>query len=308
MLPCETIDEITHCDTEQDEIPKNVFMVFEYHEYDLTGILETSEIKLTQDHIKSWSQQLLNGVHYMHVNQIIHRDLKSSNILINRRGELRIADWGLARSWNDGMKRLTNCVITLWYRPIELLLGCSQYSTKIDMWSCGCIISELFRRDCLLKGSNEASQLDLIFKICGHPTVEDWPKIYSMCPLWKNFEPGAGEVPFPSKLRQVLKEKLSHPLWMTDNAMNLIENLLLHDPEKRWSAAQALTSEFFFETPLVKRAQDLSMKFGVEAVHEWEARKKHEEMRQQAVKYRNSLGVGHRPPPPGNMKSKRHSL
>ena len=133
-------------------------MVFEYLEFDLTGIIETPEIKLTQDHVKSWSKQLLSGVHYMHVNKIIHRDLKSSNLLINRKGELKIADWGLARSWNPEMKRLTNRVITLWYRPPELLLGAVEYTPKIDMWSVGCIIAEMFRRGGLLKGSNESTR------------------------------------------------------------------------------------------------------------------------------------------------------
>eukprot|EP00957_Ditylum_brightwellii_P102582 7818458-Ditylum_brightwellii.AAC.1 len=153
-------------------------MVFEYLEFDLTGILESPDIRLTQDHVKSWSQQLLNGVHYMHTNKVIHRDLKASNILVNKRGELKIADWGLARSWNSEMKRLTNRVITLWYRPTELLLGCVEYTPKIDMWSVGCIIAELFRRSGFLKGANEASQLNLIFQIAGHPTEEDWPEIH----------------------------------------------------------------------------------------------------------------------------------
>ena len=146
-------------------------MVFEYLEYDLTGVLETPEIRLNQDHIKSWSQQLLSGVHYMHTNRIIHRDLKASNLLINRKGELKIADLGLARSWNPEMKRLTNKVITLWYRPPELLLGTHVYSPKIDMWSVGCIVAEMFRRAAFLKGSSDASQLDLIFRTMGHHSL-----------------------------------------------------------------------------------------------------------------------------------------
>ena len=265
---------------DQGDIPKNVFMVFEYLEYDLTGIIESPEIKISQDHIKSWSKQLLSGVHYMHVNKIIHRDLKSSNLLINKRGELKIADWGLARSWNKEMKRLTNRVITLWYRPPELLLGCNQYTTKIDMWSVGCIIAEMFRRGGLLKGSTEANQLDLIFKTMGHPTREDWPDIDTMCPLWKNFEPKSGEQVFPRRLREELKARLSANAmnWMTPHAMDMIDNLLAHNPEKRWSADKALLAEYFFDSPTAKPASELNMKFGVESAHEWEARKKHKEM------------------------------
>lgn len=263
---------------EQNEIPKNVFMVFEYHEYDLTGILETGEIRLTQDHIKSWSHQLLQGVHFMHVNKILHRDLKSSNILISRNGELKIADWGLARSWNESMKHLTNPVVTLWYRSIELLLGCKDYDTKIDMWSVGCIIAEMFRRSGLLKGSDETTQLNLIFHSCGHPCVNDWPQIKSKCPLWTNYELKSGERPLPSKLRQVLKQRLPNPAWMTESAIELISNLLTYNPDKRWSAGTAVAANYFYENPMVKEAPQLSMRFSVDSVHEWEARKKHERM------------------------------
>lgn len=261
------------------DMVKNVFMVFEYLEYDLTGIIETPEITLSLDHVKSWSNQLLKGVHYMHTNRVIHRDLKASNLLINRRGELKIADWGLARTWNKDMKRLTNPVITLWYRPPELLLGCRNYSPKIDSWSVGCIIAEMFRRGGLLKGSNEAHQLDLIFKMMGHPTAEDWPSIHEMCPLWKNYEPKEGEG-FPRRLREDLKSRLPPYAmnWMTPHAMDMIDNLLAYDPEKRWSAGQALTAEWFFDDPMTKPASKLNMKLGVDSAHEWEARKRHKEM------------------------------
>ena len=149
----------------------------------LTGILNTPKILFTHEHIKSWSHQLLGGIHYMHKNKVIHRDLKASNLLINKKGELKIADWGLARSWNSDMKRLTNRVITLWYRPPELLLGCLEYTPKIDMWSAGCIIAEMFRRSGLFKADTEPLLLDLIFRTCGHPTEEDWPAISETCKL-----------------------------------------------------------------------------------------------------------------------------
>jgi serine/threonine protein kinase len=103
--------------TQHRAFPKNVFIVFEYLEYDLTGILETPEIRLTQDHIKSWSQQLLSGCHYMLTNKAIHRDLKTSNLLVNRQGELKMADWGLARSWNSEMKKQENVPFILSSKP-----------------------------------------------------------------------------------------------------------------------------------------------------------------------------------------------
>lgn len=281
-LKHDNIVELKEIVTSKDgsNIPKNVFLAFEYLEYDLTGIIETKDIKITDEHIKSWSNQLLKGVHYMHINKIVHRDLKASNLLINRRGELKIADLGLARSWNPEMKRLTNRVITLWYRPPELLLGCMKYSTKIDLWSVGCIIAEMFRRGGLLKGCNEAHQIDLIFKMCGHPKADDWPNIHQMCPLWKNYELKDGEDSLPCRLREELKCRLppSAMNWMTPHAMDMIENLLTHNPDKRWSAAQALTAEWFFDNPMVKPADKLNMNFGIDCCHEWEARKKHKEI------------------------------
>jgi len=262
---------------EQGSIPNNVFMVFEYLEYDLTGVLETPEIRFTQDHVKSWSQQLLSGTHYMHTNKVIHRDLKASNLLINKSGELKIADWGLARSWNSDMKRLTNKVITLWYRPPELLLGCSEYTDMIDMWSVGCIIAEMFRRSGFLKGANEATQLELIFRTFGHPTEEDWPGFKKKCKLWPRFAPGPGEPLLPNRLREALTSQLANPKWMTDHAIHLIQKLCEMNPEKRWSAEQALDAEYFFEHPIVKTPDKLSMKFSVTSVHEWDCRRKYEQ-------------------------------
>ncbi|KAI2511992.1 protein kinase [Fragilaria crotonensis] len=212
-----SLKEIVTSKEQGGDFPKNVFMVFEYLEYDLFGLLETPEIRFTQDHIKSWSKQLLSGVHYMHKNKVIHRDLKASNLLVNKKGELKIADLGLARSWNSDMKRLTNRVITLWYRPPELLLGCHEYTPKIDMWSVGCIIAEMFRRSGFLRGRDEASQLELIFKTCGHPTANCWPDIDNTCKLWNNFKPKEGEVVHPRRLREALQCQLPNPRWMTES-------------------------------------------------------------------------------------------
>jgi len=213
--------------------------------------------------------QLLQGVNYMHVNMIIHRDLKAANILIGRNGELKIADWGLARTWNERMENLTNPVITLWYRPPELLLGCKKYSPKIDMWSVGCIIAEMFRRTGLLTGTNDATQLDLIFKTLGHPTETDFPEIHDLCPQWSKFEPKSEDQTLKSRLTETLKSHLPNPRWVTENAITLIQNLLAYNPAKRWGASQACLGNYFYESPTFKPAKDLSMKFGVEAAHEW---------------------------------------
>eukprot|EP00980_Cylindrotheca_fusiformis_P006145 scaffold1319_cov126-Cylindrotheca_fusiformis.AAC.34 len=277
-------------------------MVFEYLEYDLTGVLETPEIRLTQDHVKSWSQQLLSGCHYMHTNKVIHRDLKASNLLINRKGELKIADWGLARSWNSEMKRLTNKVITLWYRPPELLLGAMNYTTKIDMWSVGCIIAEMFRRSGFLKGSNETAQLKLIFETCGHPDQATWPSLEKECRLWKKYKPEPSERK-ENRLDEALRARLPHPKWMTNEAVKLISHLMELNPHNRWSALQALDADYFYENPIVKHPKDLSMKFAVSTVHEMDCRKKYEEkMAQHKIKMQALAANGSRNPPPPPRK------
>eukprot|EP00545_Synedropsis_sp_CCMP1620_P007622 CAMPEP_0119004948 /NCGR_PEP_ID=MMETSP1176-20130426/1445_1 /TAXON_ID=265551 /ORGANISM="Synedropsis recta cf, Strain CCMP1620" /LENGTH=423 /DNA_ID=CAMNT_0006956709 /DNA_START=495 /DNA_END=1766 /DNA_ORIENTATION=+ len=272
------IEIVTSKEQGGGNFPKNVFMVFEYLEYDLFGVLETPEIRLSQDHIKSWSKQLLSGVHYMHKNKVIHRDLKASNLLVNKKGELKIADLGLARSWNSDMKRLTNRVITLWYRPPELLLGCNDYTPKVDMWSVGCILAEMFRRSGFLRGRDEATQLELIFKTCGHPTAQDWPSVEKKCKLWKTFKPQDGQPVYPRRLREALKTELANPRWMTESALDLIDNLMILNPENRWSAEKALLADYFFDDPAVKEAHQLSMRFNVDSMHEWEHRRKHEKL------------------------------
>jgi len=101
---------------------------------------------------------------------------------------------------------------------------------------------------------------------------------------------GPMETPLPSRIRESLKEKLTNPRWMTENALQLLEKLFAHNPDSRWSASDALTAEYFFESPLTKKASELSMRLGVDSVHEWEARKKSEQRRSQ-VKRKNANGL-----------------
>jgi len=121
-----------------------------------------------------------------------------------------------------------------------------------------------------------------------------------MCPLWKNFAPRGGEAPLKSRLSHELRQKLPHPGWMTKNSMNLIKSLLTHNPEKRICAKEALAAEYFYENPLVKPASRLSMKLGVDTVHEWEARKKHEQRRLQAQQAARSVNGNDPRPAPSN--------
>lgn len=120
-------------------------MVFPYMDHDLAGLLENPTVKLQPSHIKLYMKQLLEGLEYMHDNNIVHRDIKAANLLISHDGILQIADFGLARAYAKGTKmekkeryeKYTNCVVTRWYRPPELLMGERYYGGEIDIWGVG---------------------------------------------------------------------------------------------------------------------------------------------------------------------------
>jgi CTD kinase subunit alpha len=121
--------------------PGDPYMVFEYMDHDLTGLLshdDEPQFTFLPEHLKSLSHQLLSGLAYIHRKGIIHRDINGSNVLINNRGELKLGDFGDARFYDKGQREdYTNRVITLWYRPPELLFGATVYGSEIDMWSAG---------------------------------------------------------------------------------------------------------------------------------------------------------------------------
>ncbi|KAJ7957597.1 Kinase family protein [Quillaja saponaria] len=152
----------------------SIFMVMEYMEHDLKGLMEAMKQPFSQSEVKCLMLQLLEGVKYLHDNWVLHRDLKTSNLLLNNRGELKICDFGLARQYGSPLKPYTHLVVTLWYRAPELLLGAKQYSTSIDMWSLGCIMAELLSKEPLFNGKTEFDQLDKIFRTLGTPNETIW--------------------------------------------------------------------------------------------------------------------------------------
>jgi len=178
----------------------SVYMVFEYMDHDLTGILSQSQFIFSDAHLKSLCEQMLAGLAYLHHKGIIHRDIKGSNILVNNRGELKLGDFGLARFYHKRRRSdYTNRVITLWYRPPELLFGTTVYGPEVDMWSAGyvesidfsgnilltssisrCIMLELFTKKPIFQGNDEIHQLECIFRLLGTPTPERWPGVTNL--------------------------------------------------------------------------------------------------------------------------------
>ncbi len=155
------------------------FMVFEYLSHDLTGLLNHPTFKLDAAHKKHLSKQLFEGLEYLHNRGVLHRDIKAANILISNEGQLKLADFGLARFY---VKRreldYTNRVITIWYRSPELLLGETQYSAAVDIWSAACVLIEIFTKHAIFPGDGgEINQLDKIYNVLGTPRRTEWPGV-----------------------------------------------------------------------------------------------------------------------------------
>ncbi|KZO97974.1 Pkinase-domain-containing protein [Calocera viscosa TUFC12733] len=215
----------------------SVYMVFEYMEHDLLGVLSQSLFSFTDANLKSFSKQMLEGLAYLHHRGILHRDLKGSNILVTKRGELKLADFGLARFYNKH-RRLdyTNRVITLWYRPPELLLGATEYQGEVDVWSAGCIIVELFNRAAPFRGETEIDEIQSIFKLKGTPNLDDWPEVTEL-PWYEMLRPKQHQ---PDRFEETMKDTLQMP-----GLMDLSLKMLTYNPRKRITAAEALNHPFF---------------------------------------------------------------
>ncbi|KAL5998167.1 hypothetical protein ACLOJK_009105 [Asimina triloba] len=226
----------------------SIFMVMEYMEHDLKALMETMKQPFSQSEVKCLMLQLLEGVKYLHDNWVLHRDLKTSNLLLNNRGELKICDFGLARQYGSPLKPYTHLVVTLWYRAPELLLGAKQYSTAIDMWSLGCIMAELLAKEPLFNGKTEFDQLDKIFRTLGTPNSKIWPEFAELPGVKVNFV----KQPY-NKLREKFPPtSFSGQPTLSEAGFDLLNKLLTYDPKKRITAEAALNHEWFREVPLPK--------------------------------------------------------
>ncbi|KAK3896937.1 hypothetical protein C8A05DRAFT_20202 [Staphylotrichum tortipilum] len=226
----------------------SIFLVLEFLEHDLKSILEDMPEPFLASEVKTLLQQLASGVSYLHEHWILHRDLKTSNILLNNRGRLKIADFGMARYVGDPPPALTQLVVTLWYRAPELLLGATRYDSAIDMWSVGCIFGELLTGKPLLTGNNEVGQIAATFELCGVPTDESWPGFRRL--------PNARRMSLPpstsTKNTTGALIRAKFPL-LTSAGAALLAGLLSLDPVQRPTAREMLDHEYFRQDPKPKQ-------------------------------------------------------
>ncbi|GMH08365.1 hypothetical protein Nepgr_010205 [Nepenthes gracilis] len=216
----------------------SLYLVFDYMEHDLAGLAASPGIKFTEPQVKCYMRQLLSGLEHCHKCYVLHRDIKGSNLLIDNEGVLKIADFGLASFFDPNHKQpMTSRVVTLWYRPPELLLGATDYGVGVDLWSAGCILAELLAGKPIMPGRTEVEQLHKIFKLCGSPSEEYWKK--SKLPHATLFKP---QQSYKHCIAETFKD-------FPPSSLPLIETLLAIDPAERHTATSALTSEFFTTKP-----------------------------------------------------------
>jgi len=223
---------------------RKLTLVFEFLDQDLKKYIDSCNGKMQMHKVKSFLYQLLKGVMYCHQHLILHRDLKPQNLLINEEGELKLADFGLARAFGIPVRSYTHEVVTLWYRAPEVLMESTRYSTPLDIWSCGLIFAEMVTGKPSFPGTGDQDQLVKIFKVLGTPTPAIWPTITDT-PAYKR---GFNDKPkYPPQSLASLVPGLE------PQGINWLESTLRYEPSERISAKDALNHPYFDDLPAASK-------------------------------------------------------
>ncbi|ADM12583.1 cyclin-dependent protein kinase 9-like protein kinase [Encephalitozoon intestinalis ATCC 50506] len=207
----------------------DVYMVFPYFPYDLNRFIRNN--RLAPEEVKHIFHQIAKGVWYIHNKGIMHRDLKSANILLDHKLNAAIADFGMARYVaKAGMH--TPGTVTLWYRPPEILLGSYNYTYAVDIWSLGCILTEMYLGYMIFQGNTEISQLEMIIHACGSINENSYPGVQNL-PGFRNFR-------LPQSPRRIEKIIESHD----ESAVQIISRMLCLDPSNRITIDQIVKDEY----------------------------------------------------------------
>lgn len=217
---------------------QSIFLVFEYCYYDLDALIHMQDIP---DYtIKSIMRQLITVLCYLTVKNVVHRDLKPANMFITKDNILKLGDFGLARELTD-KGRYSDSVITLWYRPPELFLGCHEYGPEVDIWSAACILYEMIAKKPLFAARENISQIQEIFRICGTPDEDDWPE-------WRKYDSQKAAAvsgyatKFPNRLKEHLQKTLPESSY---DIIDLLLKMLRMNPKKRITAEAAMNHPYF---------------------------------------------------------------
>ena len=214
---------------------RKLTLVFEFLDQDLKKYLDVCDGGLGLPILKSFLFQLLTGVAYCHHHRVLHRDLKPPNLLINREGQLKLADFGLARAFGIPVRSYTHEVVTLWYRAPDVLMGSRKYSTPVDVWSIGCIFAEMVNGRPLITGTSEGDQLERIFRKFGTPTESDYPSMVELPEYPAN---GLPHYPKVESIGSIVPT-------LDDVGVDLFKRMVMFDPAKRITAQDGLNHAFF---------------------------------------------------------------